>query len=259
MGRSTMIHDFAITEHDVVFWEMPVLFDMDDAIRMIQDPSSGALPFHWDASYGSRLGVMPLGGPASAIRWVDIEPCYVYHGVNAHRDGNDVVVDVCRLDSAFAPASTPSSLSLHRWRIDTSGPTLRVSDQRIDSPPADLPMIDRRFTGRVQRHAWLAPTRTVTGAVDFGGVVHQDFRTGQVSTWDPGPDRSAGEWLFVPRGATPASDDGDGWVMSYVYDHTRDRSDLVVLEATDVARGPVATVHLPARVPFGFHATWVPT
>ena len=35
-------------------------------------------------------------------------------------------------------------------------------------------------------------------------------------------------------------------------------SDLVVLDASDVARGPVASVALPQRVPFGFHATWVP-
>ena len=108
VARSTMMHDFAITDRDVVFWEMPVLFDMDGAIKMIQDPASGALPFHWDPSYGSRLGVMPLGGPASAIRWVEIEPCYVYHGVNAHRDGADVVLDVCRLDSAFAPRRRPA-------------------------------------------------------------------------------------------------------------------------------------------------------
>ena len=47
--------------------------------------------------------------------------------------------------------------------------------------------------------------------------------------------------------------------MAYVTTRPGDRSDLVVLDATDVARGPVATVHLPARVPYGFHATWVPT
>ena len=34
-------------------------------------------------------------------------------------------------------------------------------------------------------------------------------------------------------------------------------SDLVVLEARDVARGPVCSVRLPQRVPFGFHGTWL--
>ena len=106
-----------------------------------------------------------------------------------------------------------------------------------------------------QRHAWLAPTREVTGTVDFGGVVHHDFETGAVTTWDPGPGRSAGEWLFVAGGPG----EGEGWLMAYVYDASTDRSDLVVLDAADVAAGPVATVGLPARVPFGFHATWVST
>ena len=51
----------------------------------------------------------------------------------------------------------------------------------------------------------------------------------------------------------------DGWVMSLVYDRTTERSDLVVLDAQDFAGEPVATVHLPTRVPYGFHGNWVPT
>jgi len=47
-------------------------------------------------------------------------------------------------------------------------------------------------------------------------------------------------------------------LLSYVYHPDRKRSDLVVLDATDVSAGPVATVKLPTRVPYGFHATWVP-
>jgi carotenoid cleavage dioxygenase len=31
----------------------------------------------------------------------------------------------------------------------------------------------------------------------------------------------------------------------------------VVLDARDVAGPAVATVHLPRRVPFGFHGSWV--
>ena len=31
-----------------------------------------------------------------------------------------------------------------------------------------------------------------------------------------------------------------------------------ILDATDVAAGPVAQVHIPVRVPAGFHGTWLP-
>jgi carotenoid cleavage dioxygenase len=72
--------------------------------------------------------------------------------------------------------------------------------------------------------------------------------------WDPGEQFSAGEWLFVPTGDAEA----EGVLMSYVYDHAEQRSALVLLDARDVGAGPVARIPLPVRVPYGFHATWVP-
>ena len=36
VGASTMIHDFAITDRDVVFWEFPILFDFDLALEMVE-------------------------------------------------------------------------------------------------------------------------------------------------------------------------------------------------------------------------------
>ena len=46
--------------------------------------------------------------------------------------------------------------------------------------------------------------------------------------------------------------------MTFVYDEKTDRSDLVILHAQDFAGDPVASVHLPQRVPYGFHGNWVP-
>jgi len=253
LPRSVMMHDFAITRSDVVFMDLPVLFDMQGAVRMVSDPASGALPYRWDPSAGARLGVMPLGGPTSAIRWVDIEPCYVYHAVNATRRGGDVVLDVCRLDSTFAPAAQPSASTRHRWTIGTSGTHLTFADEVLDVPPADLPTIDPRHRGGPWRHAWLSEITSKPGEVAFSGCQHIDMTTGRLDRWSPGPGRNGGEWLFVAGGPG----EGEGWVLAFVYDHATDRSDLVVLDALHVARGPVAEVHLPVRVPYGFHAAFV--
>ena len=35
-------------------------------------------------------------------------------------------------------------------------------------------------------------------------------------------------------------------------------SDLAVFDAQDITAEPVAVVHLPVRVPNGFHGNWVP-
>ncbi len=155
---STMIHDFAITEHDVVFWEMPVLFDMNLAIKMVSDPHSSVMPYVWKPEYGSRIGVMPLGGPASAIRWVEIDPCYVFHGMNAWREGDDVVLDVCRMPTVFSSGSVLGPPPrLHRWRVDTSARAADVPRRGafrprrrspVDRPALRRPPVPARLAGR---------------------------------------------------------------------------------------------------------------
>jgi carotenoid cleavage dioxygenase len=62
--------------------------------------------------------------------------------------------------------------------------------------------------------------------------------------------------LFVPR--TAAAGEDDGWVLVLAYDRERNASDFHVLAARDLTGEPVATVHLPHRVPYGFHGNWVP-
>ena len=45
--------------------------------------------------------------------------------------------------------------------------------------------------------------------------------------------------------------------MGFVYDSSKDSSDLVILDASNVSAKPVARIHLPQRVPFGFHGSWI--
>ena len=46
--------------------------------------------------------------------------------------------------------------------------------------------------------------------------------------------------------------------MSFVYDAGRGASELLILDARDLSEPPIAQVLLPARVPFGFHGSWIP-
>ena len=244
-----MMHDFAITEQDVVFWDLPVIFDLDAATRWIANPKSGVFPYRWDPAAGAWIGIMPLGGPASAIRWTDIEPCFVFHGVNAHRDGTNVVLDVCRLSSMFAPhQSFGGALSERRWTIDTTSG--KVQDEVVEADrPGELPSRDPRHVGRSNRYDYLVQVRDPGGAVDFGGVIKRDHRTGRRETWSPDGAVHGGEWLFVPTGA----EEDAGYLLTYTFDDRTERSHLVVLDATDVARGPVARRPAPpagaVRVP----------
>jgi carotenoid cleavage dioxygenase len=46
--------------------------------------------------------------------------------------------------------------------------------------------------------------------------------------------------------------------LGIVSDAAGDRSEAWVMNAKDVASGPVCRVALPQRVPIGFHACWIP-
>ena len=59
------------------------------------------LPFRWDPEYRARIGVMPRAGTAADTMWIDVEPCYVYHPLNAYDDGDKVVIDLVVHPRAF--------------------------------------------------------------------------------------------------------------------------------------------------------------
>jgi len=246
----TMIHDFAITDGEAVFWELPVIFSLEAALGV-----GAGFPFQWQPSYGARIGVLPFGSPGSDVRWVEIDPCYVFHGVNAHRQGDDVVIDVCRQETMFAEGGDLEPSAVHRWTVGTAGESLTFNDEVVSDLQMDLPSIDRRRAGRSFRHAWFAEVQDdVPGGIEMAGVCHLDYETGEADRWDSAPGERVGEVVFAPGG----DGEGEGWVMAFTYDTATQRSHLSVLDALDVAAGPVARVRIPARVPYGFHGWWLP-
>lgn len=249
VDTAVMIHDFAITDRDVVFWLGPVVFGPDKKALYPQ------IPFHWEPTGPSKVGVMPLGGSGDQIRWTDIDPCFVFHGLNAHRDGDEVVLNVHRLDEAFGEHGDLLPSYLTEWRIGTTGAKPSFSAQRISELPMDLPTHDRRHTGRATRHGWCATTTDPKGpfGMELAGICHIDTKTGHEDYWNPGDNIRAGEAVFIPVG----DGEGEGYVTTYLWDRSTDRSALAFFDAQEMRKGPIAQVHLPVRVPFGFHGVWI--
>jgi carotenoid cleavage dioxygenase len=132
-----------------------------------------------------------------------------------------------------------------------------VSEQRLDDTPVEFPRIDDAVAGLPHRFGYCVVEGEDAAAPSQRGLIKYDLRRDESIRFEAGEYRAAGEPVFV-RAADGRGED-EGWVLSVVYDATRDASDLVILDATSFAGPPVATVHLPARVPFGFHGSWVPS
>ena len=86
-------------------------------------------------------------------------------------------------------------------------------------------------------------------------LYRHDLKTGARGEHRFGPGRVPGEFVFVPRSADAA--EGEGWLIGYVIDAANETTDLVILDAANIAARPVASVHLPHLVPTGFHGNWM--
>ena len=73
-----------------------------------------------------------------------------------------------------------------------------------------------------------------------------------------GPNCYGGESVFVPRHApreTLAED--DGYLLVHVRDEANQQSYVEIINAQTLDPQPLARVHIPNRVPYGFHAHYV--
>lgn len=284
---SPMMHDFSLTERHVVFYDLPVTFDARQAASMtvpralrlparlvlsaligrvrIPDPiaarqpgSAGPdrrFPYSWNPRYPARVGVMPRDGGNADVRWFDVEPCYVFHPMNAYDDDTtgSVVLDVIRHPTMFdtdhlGPNEGPPTLD--RWTVDLADGKVRES--RVDDRGQEFPRVDERLVGKRHRYGY-APAVGEGTSPEAVLFKHDLAGNGSLSR-SFGAGKALGEFVFEPTSPTAAED--DGVLMGYVYDHVTDRSELAILDAQTLE--DVARVKLPHRVPAGFHGNWVP-
>jgi carotenoid cleavage dioxygenase len=282
----TMMHDFSLTENYVVLYDLPVALDLgrslssrpakavagiltrlaerhatpDSVVRAIMrgsersGPPSGGMPYRWAPERQARIGVLPREGVAADIRWFEVPQCYVFHPLNSYDDGDRIVLDVVRHASVFNSGLriVPEAPSLDRWTVDlTAG---KVTEERLDDTAQEFPRVDERLVGRQHRYGYaVGYSDGVAGTPD--AILKHDLTTRRTDRVGFGSGREPGEFVFVPRDAQAGEE--DGVAMGFVYDHATDRSDLVLLDGQTLET--VAIVHLPARVPHGFHGNWVPT
>ena len=91
-------------------------------------------------------------------------------------------------------------------------------------------------------------------------VVHasvMSHTTWMSNYWQGAAAKTASVETIAPVASNVSKTD-DGYVITLVTDSRDWTSQCLVFDATDIAQGPVSRVHLPQRVPFGFHATWAP-
>ena len=80
------------------------------------------------------------------------------------------------------------------------------------------------------------------------------METGGSQTIEFGKGRYGSEAPFAPR--IGATEEDDGYLVSFITDMVEDRSECVLVDARDFEAGPVCRIILPQRISSGTHACW---
>ncbi len=243
--RPVMMHDFNITRNHVVFMDLPIVFELEKG------------GFHFDRSVPGRLGVMPRTGSNADITWYEIEPCSVFHALNAFERDDEIVLQVCRQPSLMEQGMNDlgEQATLWKWTIDQAAGA--VKEEQLDDRYGDFPRVDDRRVGLPARYGYLAQLHDATSPLSGNEIHKYDLQTGAVETHVLGGESvHTFEPVFAPAG--PDAGEDEGWILVLAHDDATDVTALHVIEAQDFTADPVATVPLPQRIPFGAHGSWLP-
>jgi carotenoid cleavage dioxygenase len=266
---AAMIHDFAVTEHHVIFPVIPLTADVE---RMKQ----GGQHFEWQPDLPQLFGVLPRNGNAEDVRWFKgPKDGFQGHTLNSYEEGNKLFVDMPVTSGnvfyffpqadGFVPSPETLSSQLMRWTFDLNSASDQVEPIPLTEFPCEFPRCDERFTGRRYRHGFVLafnPSLPFDASLAerpfqfFNQLAHIDVETGISDAWFPGDAQCFQEPIFVPR--SEGAPEGDGYVIALLNHLHGDNTELVVLDSKNMANGPLARIKIPFRMRMSLHGNWTP-
>ncbi len=253
---AAMVHDFFVTKTHAIFPIFPLTVSIERVM-------SGGPMMAWEPDKGTHFGVIPRNGTAADVKWYTMEPRFMFHMMNAWTDGTKLHADVTgsnatqfapKLNGEMASVSDGVAPTFRRWTLDLADNTGTIKEELLDDVACEFPRTDDRVGTLPYRHGYAVgtPGKTLT---NFNHVIHFDTKTGKRQMYGPGDDVMLGEAVFAPRQGATA--EGDGYLVVLGYDQSVNKSQLMILDAQNVAKGPVAVAKVPMRIPAGFHGSWI--
>jgi carotenoid cleavage dioxygenase-like enzyme len=247
-------HDMAISENYSILMDLPLYWKKDQyALQFFKDETS-------------RFAVIPRHGSAEDIRWFDAKPCYIYHTVNAYEEGDYLIMDGCRQKDPLIPrqpgdtvidrmaaAGTWKDVKLYRWKFNLK--TGKTQEYQLDDTNVEFPMANvDDYIGKKYSYAY-ATIMPNNSLINFSGVYKLNVDTGEKQVHYYPEGTCGAETPFAP--ADNATSEDHGYLITYLTDNDTGKSEAQIFDAKKIEQGPICRLHIPCRVPAGFHSCWV--
>ncbi|HEY4892860.1 MAG TPA: carotenoid oxygenase family protein [Reyranella sp.] len=262
LPHAFMNHDFVLTTRYLVFCLGPIILWKRPFV-LGQKSFDHAL--FWDNRIPTLILLVPRDGSGKP-RIIETDAFFQFHFANGFEEDGALVVDLARYPDYhtigqalrdYWQSKWPSDgmAALARLRVDLA--TGKVESRTYDSGTAnEFPRINPAYSGQRQRYAYIAcnPSDRKIGLQQQ--LARVDLQTGAVARHDFGPGGYPGEPVFIATRQGGPED--DGVVVSLVYDAAHGRTDIVGLDARDLAARPLFVAPLKHHVPFSLHGTFAP-
>ncbi|MDV6377441.1 carotenoid oxygenase family protein [Sporosarcina sp. GW1-11] len=254
-------HDMGITKNYTILHDLPYHFDPEDL-------KVGVRKLKFFPNQPSRFGVVPRRGNNSQVKWFEASPCFILHLSNCYEDGDEVIMDGCIQDNPGKPAvgvqdGNPydrirkhldkhhTRTHMYRWRFNMK--TGETKEEVLDDEITEFPVVANQTVGKPYRYSYNVLFKA--GDWHMMGIKKFDLFTGGQQRYEFGDNRFGSEPVIALR--KDAKSEDDGYLLTFVTDMNTLSSECIILDAKDLAAGPVAIVSLPARITNGTHACWI--
>lgn len=255
LDRFSFVHQIAVTDRWVCALLPYADFDIPRALLGLRSPAAS---LKLDTERPMQALLIPRDGGPSRLIETGV-PGFVFHIAQAlDTEDGGLSLHVVRypsfpalgdVEQFFTEVERSDGLPrLEQLRIDPNGD--RSTLNRCSETGFELPTSTPGRIGAPQRPIYGIATPPERRLPFFSALSRFEIDTGELTQRDLGRDLP-GE----PIPTAPTADSED-WLLALVYRSAEQRSDLLVLNATDLSTQ--ATIHLPHRVPLGFHGCWVP-
>jgi all-trans-8'-apo-beta-carotenal 15,15'-oxygenase len=258
---AVMNHDFVLTRNHLVFCIGPIL-STPLAFLLGFKSFDGAL--RWEGGRSTLILLVPRdGGPA---RIVETDAFFQFHFANGHEEDGALVLDLARYPDYLTIGDALRNYWKSEWpargMATLTRLTVDLASGKVESrtwatgQSNEFPFISPRQVGRKHRYTYFLcnPADRTRGLQQHLAKI--DVETGAVTRHDFGPDGYPGEPCFVP--APDGGDEDDGVVLVLVFDASARRTDMIGIDARDVAGKPLFVGRLRHHVPFCLHGTFTP-
>ena len=255
-------HDFVLTEHYFVFCLGPILVH---PLKFILGLASFDGALQWDGGRPTLILLVPRDG-VGAPRWIETDPFFQFHFANGFEQDGALIIDLTRYPDYLhigqslrtfwhSDWSADGMAALMRLRIDLDNGHVTVRSFNTGNAN-EFPRINPRRTSRPYRYAYIANNSPAQEVGLQRRVTRVDMDSGATVSHDFGAGQYVGEPIFIPLDTE--RDEDDGVVVTLVFDADAKRTDVVGLDARDLAARPLFTARLRNHVPYSLHGYFTP-